>query len=433
MLTPVWTGFSATPPDEILGKLRWILQTCRMRMRDKGVYAIATAMLAISSSAAFAKTIVVAPGDDAQTRLQEALISAAPGDVVELGAGRFKLTDGLSLDVPKVTVRGKGSGQTILDFTGQLGAGEGLLVTSDDVVLRDFAVENTKGDGIKSKGADRIVYYQIRVEWTGGPKETNGAYGIYPVESQDVLVDSVLVRGASDAGIYVGQSRNIVVRNSVALENVAGIEIENSYDADVHDNLATKNTGGILVFDLPNLLQMGGKNVRIFENVVVDNSTPNFAPKGNIVANVPTGTGVMVMANRNVHVFDNMLGQNGTTNVMVVGYRYPHQDPKYDPIARGVAIWGNQHDKAGWDPKFPGSQQIATALGGSLPPIFWDGAGGDEAKPVVADPVPALSLGLSDLKASPESAQPVMLQNSTNLPQELPRIRLPESMEAAVR
>jgi len=402
-------------------------------MRDKGVYAIATAMLAISSSAAFAKTIVVAPGDDAQTRLQEALISAAPGDVVELGAGRFKLTDGLSLDVPKVTVRGKGSGQTILDFTGQLGAGEGLLVTSDDVVLRDFAVENTKGDGIKSKGADRIVYYQIRVEWTGGPKETNGAYGIYPVESQDVLLDSVLVRGASDAGIYVGQSRNIVVRNSVALENVAGIEIENSYDADVHDNLATKNTGGILVFDLPNLLQMGGKNVRIFENVVVDNSTPHFAPKGNIVANVPTGTGVMVMANRNVHVFDNMLGQNGTTNVMVVGYRYPHQDPKYDPIARGVAIWGNQHDKAGWDPKFPGSQQIATALGGSLPPIFWDGAGGDEAKPVVADPVPALSLGLTDLKASPESAQPVMLQNSTNLPQELPRIRLPESMEAAVR
>ncbi len=404
-----------------------------MRMRDKGVYAIAAVSLAFASSTAFAKTIAVAAGDDAQTRLQEALISAAPGDVVELGTGRFKLTDGLSLDVPKVTVKGQGSGQTILDFTGQLGAGEGLLVTSDDVVLRDFAVENTKGDGIKSKGADRIIYYQLRVEWTGGPKESNGAYGIYPVESQDVLVDSVLVRGASDAGIYVGQSRNIIVRNSVALENVAGIEIENSYDADVHDNLATRNTGGILVFDLPNLLQMGGKNVRIFENVVVDNSTPNFAPKGNIVANVPTGTGVMVMANRNVHVFDNMLGQNGTTNIMVVGYRYPQQDPKYDPIAKGIAIWGNQHDKAGWDPKFPGSQQIAAALGGSLPPIFWDGAGGDAAKPVIADPVPALSLGLTDLAATPESAQPVMLQTTANLPPELPRIRLPESMEAVVR
>ncbi len=429
----VWSGFSATPPDEALGKLQRILQTCPMRMRDKGVIAVTAASLLFAGQAAFAKTITVAAGDDAQSRLQEALINAEPGDTVELGAGRFRLTDGLSLDVPKVTVKGKGSGQTILDFTGQLGAGEGLLVTSDDVILRDFAVENTKGDGIKSKGADRIVYFQIRVEWTGGPKETNGAYGVYPVESQDVLVDSVLVRGASDAGIYVGQSRNIVVRNSVALENVAGIEIENSYDADVHDNLATRNTGGILVFDLPNLLQMGGKNVRIFENVVVDNSTPNFAPKGNIVANVPTGTGVMVMANRNVHVFDNMLGQNGTTNIMVVGYRYPRNDPKYDPIAQGVAIWGNQHDKAGWDPKFPGSQQIAAALGGSLPPIFWDGAGGDAAIPIVADPVPALSLGLTDLSASPETANPVMFANNTNLPPELPRIRLPESMEAAVR
>ena len=38
--------------------------------------------------------------------------------------------------------------------------------------------------------------------------------------------------GASDAGIY-GQSKNIIVRNSVAQYNVAGIEIENSYYADV--------------------------------------------------------------------------------------------------------------------------------------------------------------------------------------------------------
>src|SRR3546814_9020031 len=83
--------------------------------------------------------------------------------------------------------------------------------------------------------------------------------------SSDVLIDSVYVRGASDAGIYVGQSKNIVVRDSVATENVAGIEIENSYDADVHDNVATKNTGGILVFDLPSLPMQGGHNVRVFE------------------------------------------------------------------------------------------------------------------------------------------------------------------------
>jgi parallel beta-helix repeat protein len=395
------------------------------------IFATVAAIAAISSPLA-AKTIIVSAADG-QAKLQEALIVAEPGDTVSLGAGRFSLTDGLSLDVANVTVKGAGADRTILDFSGQLGSGEGLLITADNVVLRDFAVENSKGDGIKSKGADQIVYHKLRVEWTGGPKETNGAYGIYPVESKNVLVDNVVVRGASDAGIYVGQSDNIIVRNSMVIENVAGIEIENSYNADVHDNLATKNTGGILVFDLPNLLQKGGRNVRIFENVVVDNMTPNFAPKGNIVANVPTGTGVMVMANRDVHVFDNMLGGNGTSNIMIIGYRYPYEDAEYDPVAKGVVIWGNQHDKAGFDPKFPGSAQIAAALGGSLPQIFWDGAGGDAARPWVGDLVPALSLGLADLKASPETAAPTMLAPSTGTIAELPRIMMPEAMEAAVR
>ena len=380
-----------------------------------------------------AKIILVTPGDGAQGRLQEALIVAEPGDVVELAAGRFILTDGLSLDVNGVTIKGQGGLETTLDFSGQQGAGEGLLVTSDDVVLREFAVENSKGDGIKSKGADRIVYHKLRVEWTGGPKSSNGAYGIYPVESKDVLIDSVLVRGASDAGIYVGQSRNIIVRNSTAVENVAGIEIENSFDADVYDNIATHNTGGILVFDLPNLPQMGGHNVRIFGNIIVNNMTQNFAPKGNIVANVPTGTGIMVMANRKVEIFDNVIGENGTTNIMVVGYRFPFEDPKYDPTPRDVVIWDNQHGRAGWAPQFSGGTEIAAAMVGSFPAIFWDGAGGSELRPNIQDEVAALSLGLTDLKADTATAMPVLLERSTSRPAALPAITLPESMEAVVR
>ena len=415
---------------KLLGKLFAFRHPLVMRMRK---IAFVGAALCALVQPTFAKTISVAPGDGAQERLQEALIAAEPGDVVELGEGRFSLTDGLSLDVNGVTVKGQGAKESILDFSGQQGAGEGLLVTSDDVILRDFSVENSKGDGIKSKGADRIVYHKLRVEWTGGPKTTNGAYGIYPVESKDVLIDSVIVRGASDAGIYVGQSRNIIVRDSIATENVAGIEIENSYDADVHDNIATHNTGGVLVFDLPNLPQMGGRNVRIFDNIIVDNMTPNFAPKGNIVANVPTGTGIMVMANRNVEIFDNVLGENGTTNIMVVGYRFAQQDPKYDPLPRDVIIWDNQHGRAGWDPQFRGGKEIAAAMGGSFPAIFWDGAGGPERAPNIGDNVRALSLGLTDITADPATAKPSPLAPSTTRPAALPAIKLPESMEAAVR
>jgi parallel beta-helix repeat protein len=391
--------------------------------------------VALLASPVFAKTITVAPGADAQRRVQEALIDAKPGDTVQLAAGRYVLTDGLSLDSDNVTVRGTGPATTILDFKGQKGAGEGLLVTSDDVVLRDFAVEDAKGDAIKSKGADRIVYYNLRAEWTGGPKATNGAYGIYPVSSEDVLIDGVVVKGASDAGIYVGQSRRIIVRNSTAMFNVAGIEIENSYEADVHDNVATRNAGGILIFDLPNLPQMGGHSVRIYKNTVDANDTPNFAPKGNIVASVPTGTGVMVMANRDVHVFGNTLSNNATANVMIVAYRQRFTDKTYNPLPRDVVVRDNVHGRAGWQPDFPGGAQLAAALGGSLPPVFWDGAGGRSATNVqVREIAPALTLGLAEPLTPVSDAKPAPIDLSGGpIIVEPKAVVLPLSMEAAIK
>ena len=365
--------------------------------------AAATALALVAP--AYAKVIQVAPGENAQTRLQEALILAEPGDVVELGAGRFVLTDGLSLDVKGVTLRGAGMEATVLDFTGQKGSGEGLLVTSDEVTLRDFAVENTKGDGIKSKGADNIVYYRVRVTWTGGAKTTNGAYGIYPVESTGVLIDGCKVSGASDAGIYVGQSKDITVRYSLAEFNVAGIEIENSRNAIVHGNLATRNTGGILVFDLPNLPVMGGGNTVVENNLVIDNDTPNFAPKGNIVAGVPRGTGVMVMANETVVVRGNTLANNPTAQIMVLAYPNAFDDQRYNPYPRRIVIGANTIIGGGNDPQLPGGDQLKAAFGGALPPLLWDGLGGTGAI-VAGQKIAGLSLNLPAQGVSPDQARP---------------------------
>ncbi|MEZ5708234.1 MAG: parallel beta-helix domain-containing protein [Blastomonas sp.] len=397
------------------------------------IASLAASTMLLSAGSAMAANHVVTAGDDAQERLQEALIVAEPGDEVILEDGVFVLTDGLSLDVDNVTVRGAGPDKTVLSFKEQQGAGEGLLVTSDNVVLRDFAVEDTRGDGIKSKGADQIVYYNIRVEWTGGPKETNGAYGVYPVESENVLVDSVTVIGASDAGIYVGQSRNIIVRNSVARFNVAGIEIENSFNADVYGNSAIRNTGGILVFDLPNLPQQGGHNVRLFDNIIAENDTPNFAPAGNIVASVPMGTGVMVMANHDVEIFDNVFNDNASSNIMIIGYRRAYEDVNYNPMVRNVRISDNAHGKAGYDPQFDGGAMLAQAFGGTLPPIVWDGVGGEAAGMASSDNVPVLSLGLETSDQPVEQAQPGLASLSGDATPVLPVIVLPEAMEAAIR
>ncbi len=392
-----------------------------------------TASAFAAASGAPAATLTVAPGPDAQERLQSALIDAKPGDTIEIAAGRYDLTDGLSLDVAGVTVKGAGPNATILSFIGQKGAGEGLLVTSDDVILTSFAVEDSKGDGIKSKGADRIVYHDLRVEWSGGPLTTNGAYGLYPVESRDVLIDKVVVRGASDAGIYVGQSKNIIVRNSVAMYNVAGIEIENCYGADVYSNIAMHNTGGILVFDLPNLPQMGGHSVRIFANRATKNDTPNFAPKGNIVASVPVGTGIMVMANRDVAVFNNVIGDNQTANVMLIAYPQAFTDKAYNPYPRNVTVRDNQHGRSGWDPMIVPDAATRTALGAIGMGVLWDGLLQSGSSIRVADATPVLSLNMAAPGADPATAKPAPADLAGPAIPEPPRIILPAAMEAAVR
>lgn len=322
------------------------------------------------------RTIHIAPGPDVQTTLQEALILAKPGTTIQLAAGTYEFELGLSLDVDKVTLRGEGMEKTILDFKKQTAGSEGLFVTSDHVLLEDFTIQDTKGNAMKSQGADNIIIRRVRGQWTGGPKETNGAYGLYPVSSTNVLVEDCVAIGASDAGIYVGQSKNVIVRNCRAEFNVAGIEIENCHVADVYGCTATNNTGGILAFDLPDLPQQRGRDIRILNNKVFDNNTPNFAPKGNIVANVPAGTGIMIMANSNVEIFENEIRDHGTCNVMIVSYqstRIPIKDPNYYPYAEGVHIHHNVFGRAGYSPGGELGAGLALLVGSPIPDIIWDG------------------------------------------------------------
>jgi parallel beta-helix repeat protein len=402
--------------------------------------ALLIALLA-SSSLAQAKMIHVGPGGNAQEKLQTALIEAQPGDTVHIAAGRYALADGLSLDVDGVTVKGDGPDKTILDFTAQKVAGEGLLITSDNVVVRDLGIENAAGNGVKSKGSDGIALVNLRVEWTGGPKSTNGAYGLYPVSSKNVLIDRSVVKGASDAGIYVGQSQNIIVRGSRAEMNVAGIEIENSYDADVVGNTATNNAGGILVFDLPDLPQQGGRNVKLTNNQVIANNHVNFAAPGNIVAGVPSGTGIMVMANAKVMVENNhVMGNNGSA-VMIVAYTQAFTDKAYNPLPRSVSVAGNHFMDNGKAPAFAGGKEIAAAVGGTIPPVLWDGitryavpGGGGEklAEGGINIDAPGISLNLG-LQGTPATqARPAPMQQNLVVSTR-PAIVLPTALEARAK
>ena len=324
----------------------------------------------------YSKTITIYPSADPYTEIQEALILANPGDIVHISEGFYKLEDSLSIDIDNLTLQGDGINKTILSFKDQMSGAQGLSVTSDGVTLQDFAVEDAKGDAIKVKGVHGISFIRVRTEWTNGPDELNGAYGLYPVESKNVLIDSCVAIGASDAGIYVGQSENIIVKNSRAEFNVAGIEIENSYYADVFDNHAENNTGGILVFDLPDIPQQGGHHVRVFRNKSINNNTDNFAPEGNIVGEVPRGTGIIIQANSHVEIFENNIGGNDTVNIAIVTYGYETEDENYYPHPRAIQVHNNRFTKSGNNPDLE-TGELAKILyelsDKNMPDIFWDG------------------------------------------------------------
>ncbi len=287
---------------------------------------------------------------DIQKKFQTMLIDVADGDMIVFPEGHFSFDGSLSMDgKSNVVIRGAGPEKTILSFKGQVTGAEGLKITDgSNITIEDMTIHDAKGDGIKVQQVDGIVFRNVVVGWTGGAKEENGGYGFYPVQCSQVLIENCVAYGASDAGIYVGQSKYIIVRNSEAYENVAGIEIENSLYADVYQNEAYNNTGGILIFDLPDLIQKEGGYVRVFDNIIRDNNHRNFAPKGNIVGKVPLGTGVMILATRNVEIFRNKIINNITAGSAIVSYyitENPIKDKDYKPFPHSIYFHDNYFER----------------------------------------------------------------------------------------
>jgi parallel beta-helix repeat protein len=324
-----------------------------------------------------APTVEIRPGPNIQEEFQTALIKAKPGDVIGLSQGVFEFTKELSLAVENVTIRGKGTDQTILSFKKQDTGKHGLLVTRGQFRIEDLTVEDTKGDGLKVNDAKDVIFRHVRARWSGEAKESNGAYGLYPVQCENVLIEECEAIGASDAGIYVGQSKNVIVRRCRASQNVAGIEIENCTDADVYENTVTDNAGGLLVFDLPGLQVKNGRRVRVHDNQIVANNHVNFAPKGNTVASVAPGTGAMIMATDQVEFFRNTIKDNHTYGLSIISFTNLGKevtDPKYDPYPEGIFVHDNDFVNCGGEPTGELAQALAAILGKPLPEIIYDGA-----------------------------------------------------------
>jgi parallel beta-helix repeat protein len=323
-----------------------------------------------------------APAADASyaPKLQQQLLDAKPGDVIEIPAGRYAFDRSLTLRASGITIRGAGMDKSVLSFRGQKAGAEGLLVNGDDFTIEHLTIEDSKGDGLKISESKNITIRGVKVQWTGGPSTKNGAYGLYPVKTTNVLIEDCVAIAASDAGIYVGQSRDVIVRRSRAESNVAGIEIENTINADVYDNVATNNTGGILVFNMPALSQQGGQ-IRVYKNKILANNTSNFGAKGTPVASVPAGSGMVINSNDDVEIFDNDIADNATANIIVssvysTGYKDSSMADGFDPYPERIYVYGNRLKGGGDSPDGLDLKALKVAvagLTGSFPDVLWDG------------------------------------------------------------
>ena len=158
------------------------------------------------------------------------MLLAKDSTVIQLEEGHFIFKNSLILDSKKsITLRGRGIDKTVLSFKIQENGSQGLKITNcQNIILEDFTIEDAAGENIKVTDTEGIIFRRIKSAWTGKVNEKNGAYALYPMVCENVLFEECEVLGASDAGIYVGQSKNVIIRNNNVYWNVAGIKSENS-------------------------------------------------------------------------------------------------------------------------------------------------------------------------------------------------------------
>ena len=287
--------------------------------------------------------------------LIEAFILAEDSSTIRIPEGFYDLKTQLILDNKKsIRIHGEGMDKTVLSFRNLKSGGEGVKIVGTNITIEELSIEDAPGDGIKAQHTDGITFRKINVTWTNGDKSKNGTYAIYPVQCKNVLIDSCIASHSKDAGIYVGQSEDIVVKNSLAFGNVAGIEIENCDRAEVFGNTARDNAGGILVFNLPGLPKSDGRQTRIYDNDIVDNNHENFAiplgddPNGNTVTMIPPGSGVVLLAAKEVEIFNNRILRNKTYGVAISSYQvtgFPAEAPNWSPYTTDVYLHDNSYDR----------------------------------------------------------------------------------------
>ena len=260
------------------------------------------------------------PAEGFEVALQDRLASAHPGDTIVLPAGNFSLSRSLTLAVSRVTVRGKGRKKTRLDFSNQKTGAQSWLVMGKEIEISGLTIVDSPADGLVARDSSGLRIRDVGVEWTQARAATSGGYGLYPVMSTNVTIENCYARGASEAGIYVGQTVEGVVRKNVVEGNVVGLDIENSLRIKIEDNVVRGNSIGVLVSARPGLFQPRSVGNQLIGNEITDNNLSNFAAEGSYIAGLGEGRGIVVIASGETSIAKNTMRGHQSSQMLFLNF-----------------------------------------------------------------------------------------------------------------
>ena len=307
-------------------------------------------------------SLQVTPG----TSIQAAVDAAGPGDTIEIGFGTY--SEKVIVDLDGITLRGvpnEAGEWPVLNGGGAFT--DAVVATGDNFTVEQLRITNYRSNGVIVEDAHNATFRDLYVENTG-------LYGIYPVHSTGVLIERAEVTGVRDAGIYAGQSTDVVIRDSVSHGNVIGIEVENTVNAEVYGNHTYDNAAGIFISMLPQITSKVSLHTQIHDNLSEANNHDNFAQPSETAALVPSGTGILILGGDDVDISANDIRDNNSTGIAVFSTAAGFDADVLDigPNPEHVSVHGNTLAGNGGDP-----DEVVTELGLYGADILWDGSSWD--------------------------------------------------------
>lgn len=355
-------------------------------------------LLAFLLASAQAATLHVKPGES----LQQAIVSAKAGDVLEIERGFY--TGNFLVNKP-LTLRG--IGRPTLSGAQQ---GDTVRVTATDVVLEGLIVRDS-GDSLKDQNAGIYIYPGAHRAVVRHCDLTYNLFGLWIEKANDVLIEANLITGkreynSSQRGngvqlynttgaritgnnigfvrdaLYVDVSHHAIFKGNKLHHSRYGTHYMNSYFNLWEDNESYYNRGGLALMEVRNQVVRNnrawgnsdhGIMLRTLQDSVIENNVVAGNARGFFIYDVEYAT------LKNNLVVDNQVGVHlaaGSTRNVVEGNDFIANREQVRYVGARDEVWGAQSGNhwsnyLGWDRNGDGSGDVRYEANDMVDRLTW--------------------------------------------------------------